>query len=357
MIARGGNGKYSEVPWVAGSAPLDGSPIVIGAIQGVNNASGHFGSIPERRDRVVRVRRRSPRSACETRPVLSQGGSPDSLPSMDHDQSALRARYLKLVKDTLLFSLWPEPATPLTRLNEIKTPARRMALSAVSKALDSRGLEISKRRAISEFEREEGRVWPRYADSMIGRKRMDNLQSCVETVLNERIPGDLIETGVWRGGSCIFMRAILAAYGSTDRRIFVADSFEGLPPPNVGEDAGDRHHTFSSCLGVSREQVEENFRRYDLLDEQVVFLQGWFKDTLPAAPIDHLAVLRLDGDMYGSTMDGLALYDKLASGGFLIIDDYGLPGCKQAIDDFRRDRGVDEELIAIDWTGAYWRKS
>jgi len=191
---------------------------------------------------------------------------------------------------------------------------------------------------------------------MIGKKRMDNLQFCVETVLDEDIPGDFIETGVWRGGSCIFMRALLVAHEVLDRRVFVADSFRGLPTPGVEQDSGDVHHTFNSFFGVSREQVEANFRRYDLLDEQVVFLEGWFKDTLPAAPISELAVLRLDGDMYGSTMDGLALYDKLSSGGFLIIDDYASPGCKQAIDDFRLDRGIAEKMTHIDWTGAFWRK-
>jgi O-methyltransferase len=194
---------------------------------------------------------------------------------------------------------------------------------------------------------------------MIGRKRLNNIQECIETVLTKGVEGDFIETGVWRGGTCIFMRAILAAYGVEDRKVFVADSFEGLPKPSPDEfpeDRGDIHHQYSE-LAVSQEEVEDNFRRYGLLDDNVVFLKGWFKDTLPKAPIEKLAILRLDGDMYESTMDGLNnLYSKLTSGGFCIIDDYGLDGCQKAVDDFRTQHGIDAELKVVDWSGRYWIK-
>ncbi|MGB3682771.1 MAG: TylF/MycF family methyltransferase, partial [Rubrobacteraceae bacterium] len=197
--------------------------------------------------------------------------------------------------------------------------------------------------------------------SMLGFARLDNLRFCVESVIEDDIPGDLIETGVWRGGGTIFMRAILKAYGVTDRTVWVADSFEGLPPPNAEkyvQDAGDIHHTLSH-LAVSLEEVKANFEGYGLLDEQVRFLKGWFRDTLPGAPVEKLAVLRLDGDMYESTMDALTnLYPKLSVGGYLIVDDYGaVQGCKEAVHDYRRDHGVEEEMVAIDWAGVYWRKS
>jgi hypothetical protein len=156
------------------------------------------------------------------------------------------------------------------------------------------------------------------------------------------------------------MRAILAAHGVGERKVFVADSFQGLPKPDVEkypQDGGDSHHLHTPFLGVSRAEVENNFRRYGLLDEQVVFLQGWFKDTLPNAPIDQLAVMRLDGDMYGSTMDALVnLYPKLTPGGFCIIDDYYLPNCKRAVQDYRAQNNIKAEIKEIDWTGCYWRK-
>ncbi|HXP61270.1 MAG TPA: TylF/MycF family methyltransferase, partial [Dongiaceae bacterium] len=209
--------------------------------------------------------------------------------------------------------------------------------------------------------RRQGGAWPRMAHTMIGLKRLNNLQFSVEDVIARGVPGDLIETGVWRGGACIFMRAILKAHGVLDRTVWVADSFEGLPRPSADKypaDAGLRMHT-AKALAVSVEEVKANFKEYGLLDEQVRFLKGWFRDSLPTAPIKHLAVLRLDGDMYESTMDALVnLYPRLSTGGYLIVDDYGaVPGCRQAVEDFRLEHGITEPLREIDWTGSYWQRT
>lgn len=208
--------------------------------------------------------------------------------------------------------------------------------------------------------RRQGLYWPLTAHSMIGRLRMENLQDCMTSVLEENIEGDFIETGVWRGGACIFMRGFLKVHGVNDRQVWAADSFEGLPKPDEDKypkDNGDPHHTYD-FLKVPLEEVMENFKKYDLLDNQVVFLKGWFKDTLPHAPIKKLAVLRLDGDMYGSTMDSLKnLYTKVSIGGYIIIDDYYLPGCNAAVKDFRTEFNIEEPFVNIDASGAcYWRK-
>ncbi len=207
--------------------------------------------------------------------------------------------------------------------------------------------------------REEGIDWPADAESMVGLKRLANIRECVEQSLTDGVPGDLVETGVWRGGSCIYMRGILAAYGDPDRKVWVCDSFEGLPEHDgrYEADIGDQFHTFSE-LAISVEEVQENFSRYGLLDDRVEFLKGWFADTLGEAPIEQIAVLRLDGDMYSSTMDALEpLYDKVSPGGFVIVDDYGaVPACAQAVHDFRDARGITDEIHKVDWTGAYWRK-
>jgi O-methyltransferase len=203
-----------------------------------------------------------------------------------------------------------------------------------------------------------GRDWPSLALSMIGSVRMRNLRYACETVVLDGVEGDFIETGVWRGGACILMKGILEAYGDDQRRVFVADSFAGLPPPDAESfpaDEGDTFHTYSE-LQVSRADVADNFRRYGLLDERVVFLEGWFKDTLPDAPIDRLAVLRLDGDMYESTIEALdALYHKVSYGGFVIIDDYFLPACAKAVTDFRDRYGITTPILPIDGWGTYWR--
>lgn len=228
------------------------------------------------------------------------------------------------------------------------------------RATKGRDIRIVEAAEFDAERREVGKDWPADAESMIGMKRMRNIRQCVESVLADDIAGDLIETGAWRGGATIYMRAILKAYGVTDRTVWVADSFEGLPAHDGRFDAdlGDQHHT-KSDLAISLEQVQANFRRYDLLDEQVKFLKGWFSDTLPTAPIDKLAVLRLDGDMYASTMDALdALYDKVSPGGYVIVDDYGaVPACAKAIHDFMDAHGIKDELVEIDWASVYWRKS
>jgi O-methyltransferase len=203
------------------------------------------------------------------------------------------------------------------------------------------------------------RGWPKVAHSMLGFDRLDNIQRCIESVLKDQIAGDLLEAGVWRGGATILMRAVLKAYGVRDRLVWVADSFAGLPPPDAAypADAESTLHERSE-LAVPLEEVAENFRRYDLLDDQVRFLKGWFSETLPGAPIERLAVLRLDGDMYESTMDTLShLYGKLSVGGYLIVDDYGVvPGCKAAVHDFRDRRRIKEPIVEVDWTAVYWRK-
>ncbi len=209
--------------------------------------------------------------------------------------------------------------------------------------------------------RRDGRDWPPVAHTMIGLKRLENLQYCVEDVLAHDIPGDFIETGVWRGGATIFMRAILKAYDVTDRAVWVADSFAGLPPPSPDaypHDAGSDFYSFEQ-LQVSLSDVQANFAAYGLLDDQVRFLKGWFHDTLPTAPIERLAVLRLDGDMYESTMDALgSLYSKVSVGGYVIVDDYGsIPACRQAVHDFREKHGITETIHEIDWTGAYWQRA
>jgi len=266
--------------------------------------------------------------------------------------------YLDLMKKTLSFTLWPEPPIPITT-PIYKGVFWKMFVSVVSKISHMTRLQICVTQKFSESQRIEGNMWPAYADTMIGLKRLDNLQHCIETVLSQNIEGDLIETGVWRGGACIFMRAVLAAYGIEDRKVFVADSFDGLPKPDAEKypvDKGDKLHT-SAFLAVSQEDVEDNFRKYALLDKQVVFLKGWFKDTLPQAPIDKLSILRLDGDMYGSTMDALEyLYPKLSKGGFCIIDDYNLLTCKSAVEDYRTKQAIDSEVKKIDENSRYWIK-
>jgi hypothetical protein len=163
--------------------------------------------------------------------------------------------------------------------------------------------------------------------------------------LKKGVPGDVIETGVWRGGAVIFMRAVLKAYDVRDRCVWVADSFEGFPRGNSEKypmDVGAQ-----GLMAVSIDEVKSHFADYGLLDDQVKFLKGFFSDTLPVAPIKSLSVVRLNGDQYGSTMDGLTnLYPKLSVGGYSIVDDYGLvPGAPHdAVNEYRKAHNISDPI-------------
>ena len=211
--------------------------------------------------------------------------------------------------------------------------------------------------------RRSGEDWPlQNAQTMVGLDRLDNIQNLAETILVEGIDGDFIETGIWRGGSCIFMRGILDAYNDQTRKVWACDSFEGLPDPDIDkypEDEGTPFHLWNFFLAVSQEEVEANFEKYGLLDDRVVFVKGYFEETLPNIECQKISLMRLDGDQYGSTIVALeSLYPKLSNGGFVIIDDYiSVDACRTAVHDYRKANGIRDEIIQIDWASVYWQKS
>ncbi|MBS0192113.1 MAG: TylF/MycF/NovP-related O-methyltransferase [Phycisphaerales bacterium] len=265
-------------------------------------------------------------------------------------------RYLELLKRCLMRIGMESRYEPLTFQ---RVPSLRRSLYSVLTNILGPRYEIVRRRRASRKDSLEGRKCSYDAESMIGQFRMNNLHDAVRTIMREGVPGDLVEAGVWRGGATIFLRAALWAYGDQTRKVWAADSFEGLPKPNKDIEA-DAGYDLSSVveLSVSLEDVQENFKRYGWLDDRVKFLKGWFKDTLPTAPIESIALLRADGDLYESTMDVLrSLYDKVSPGGFVVIDDYGAwPPCRKAVDEFRAARGITDPIEIIDWSGVYWRK-
>ena len=208
--------------------------------------------------------------------------------------------------------------------------------------------------------REHGRDWPSTALTMVGTRRLHNFRTLIERALQDGIPGDILETGVWRGGACIMARAVLAAHGVTDRRVVLADSFQGLPPGDPDRypaDAGSEFHTFEQ-LAIPAATVRANFQKFGLLDDQVLLIEGFFEQTMPSLPLDRIAVLRLDGDMYSSTMAVLeGAYDKVSPGGWIIIDDYEVVWpCKQAVTDFLASRNLAPTLEPIDGVGVFFHK-
>ena len=272
--------------------------------------------------------------------------------------------YLDLLKRTLTASDYDESYWRVIEgsgkeirvrhpIRSLKAFARQMIL--IARAVFGGSLMLVDRRRPDPAAREEGMDWPCFGYSMAGHKAIDNVRFCVEDVIRNGVPGDFIETGVWRGGMVIYMRALLKVYGVTDRVVWLADSFEGLPAPKSSSDGIDL--SYVSYLKVSLEDVETNFRRFGLLDGQVRFLKGWFCDTLPEAPVERLAILRLDGDMYSSTMDALTgLYHKVSPGGYVIVDDYfSWDSCRAAVTDFLASRNIQVDLQRVDGSRVFWQ--
>jgi O-methyltransferase len=251
------------------------------------------------------------------------------------DVDALRAAYLDLLKLALC---------------DLTGSATTSVGAMPGKAVVSYELHGRDRRL-----RSAGIDWPLHGLTMVGLARLADLQSCVETVVRDRVDGDLIEAGVWRGGASILMRAVLDSLGSTDRTVLVADSFEGFPDTDAAETDGvDYSYEF---LAAPLDEVRGNFARFGY-DRGVEFIPGFFEDTLPQLTDRTFAVVRLDGDSYSATNVGLhSLYPALSPGGYIIIDDYGVvEGCRRAVDDFRSQYGITEPIEQVDWVCVRWRR-
>jgi hypothetical protein len=275
----------------------------------------------------------------------------------------LRSLYLETVKRSVAgltheaaYELRPSAFEPGTRrrLNQALGGVVRVA-----GRLSRQELAIVRR--IDDQRRGEGGPWPLVGETMVGLPRLDHLHACIETVLADEVPGDLVETGVWRGGAAIVMRAVLAAHAIADRSVWVADSFAGVPEPDPDRhpaDANYRLHRYGE-LAVSQARVRASFERYGLLDAQVRFVPGRFRDTLPPLRGHPWALIRLDGDLAEATHDALEnLYGSLAPGGYLIIDDYGaVRACRHAVADFRRRNDVREPIHTIDHSAVFWRRA
>src|SRR4051794_6058926 len=180
------------------------------------------------------------------------------------DQSA--ELYLDLLKKSLTHA---GATTERRAVTATGTGLRQGAKRRLLRELEKRGLAVYRDQPVDPVARAEGRDWPERAETMVGLRRLENLQSCVADVVALQVPGDIVETGVWRGGAMIFARAVLKVLGDTTRVVWCAASFEGLPPPDADAypaDEGDRHSTAKE-LAVSLEDVRANFARYDLLDD------------------------------------------------------------------------------------------
>jgi len=268
--------------------------------------------------------------------------------------------YIELLKKSLIdyHSIGGEQ---LYSLNQVSPSWKIRCLQVIDRILRKRNFGLFKIKMTSEFKRLNGQDWPPQARTMVGLKRLNNVEFCIESILSDDIEGDFVETGVWRGGVIILMKAILDENKVGSRMIWAFDSFKGLPRPDFKkypEDRGNKLHK-EKILQVSLEEVKSNFKIFDINLDGINFIKGWFKNTLPHNKVKNISLLRLDGDLYESTKLALDnLYFKVSKGGYVIIDDYNaFHFCKKAVDDFRMDNGISEPLVSIDLEAVYWRKS
>lgn len=210
--------------------------------------------------------------------------------------------------------------------------------------------------------RRAGRDWPLFGYTMTGDLRVEALRKVIEDALKNNVVGDFIELGVWRGGTSIMAAAVFKAYKQTNRKVWVCDSFEGLP--EAAEGLADKNYwSQMSYLKVSKEQVMHNFQKYGLLNDNIQFVKGFFFDSLPKLRHQQLhsgwklSILRLDGDMYESCLDSIFnLYEFLSVGGYVIIDDWNIPECNEAINEFLRTHSLVPNIVRIDKSAVYWKK-
>lgn len=220
-------------------------------------------------------------------------------------------------------------------------------------------LQTGEKVTLNDYEalKAEGLIDSQNAHTLIGLKRMEQLQTAIETLDREGIAGDLLEAGVLRGGACILMRAVLNALQNTQRTVWVADSFRGFPEAELAAHGIENPEQFNR-QAASLAEVKALFARYQLLDDQVRFLPGFFEETLAEAPVKNLALLRLDSDFYASTACTLKyLYPRVVTGGFVIIDDYYIfEGCRRAVREYRSAHQIKAPVERIDAAAIFWRK-
>lgn len=294
--------------------------------------------------------------------TIAQFVSLGAIAAIEDEDAALRRRYIDLLKRTLANFIYPENELRIEALEERDRGTDWLAYER--RMRDIRYLDEETFESLLHYKREGGN-WKsrpaRFSHTMIGLRRLDNLDYCAAEVVRSGIEGDFMEAGVLQGGAAIFLRGLQVAYGEPHRRMWVADSFAGLPPAQHEHDVAigiDFTEPKQPWLAWPLHAVQDNFRTYGLLSDEVRFIEGWFSETLPHAPIEKLAILRLDADLYESTRDVLVpLYDKVVPGGFIIVDDYhAFEACRRAVDEFRAERGDTAMMRRIDWSGVYWQK-
>jgi O-methyltransferase len=191
--------------------------------------------------------------------------------------------------------------------------------------------------------------------TMVGLPRLRKLVELTKKADETETPGDIVECGTCNGGSGALL-ALSAMPSPFRRRIFLLDSFEGLPAP--GDLDGPEAREWTGACGSNLDNVRTVLRESGVPEERVTIVKGWFRDTLPRLGVERIALLHIDADWYDSVRLVLrSLYDRVEPGGFVVLDDYGYwKGCRQAAHEFLDERGIDVALRDVDGVGAYFQK-
>lgn len=272
--------------------------------------------------------------------------------------TGLVRHYLDVLKGSLLNEYYIENEARLAYLADCSRDGKRFDPAAIQDPRRHLGSKLGQLRR----EREVGRrtakgisaSWMPYAP--MGRARLDHLEGCLDAVRGERVGGDLVTCGTTRGGDAIFMVGYLDAYDML-RNVYVADDFKGpLKTSNAKKRRGqsDEGSDQSGDLNF----IRDAFARFGLLRDRVHFLQGEFDQTLPSAPVQNIALLRVEADTGASTTQALeSLYDRVVVGGWIIVDFFRDKECQRAVEEFRTRREITDTLERIDWGGVCWRKA
>jgi macrocin-O-methyltransferase TylF-like protien len=193
-------------------------------------------------------------------------------------------------------------------------------------------------------------------NTMVGPERIQNLARLAQRIEDDRLPGDVLECGVYKGGTAALL-ARSATHSSLPRTLWLFDVFQGMPPATSAD--GPEAPTWVGNLVSSPQRVQRLLRRVGADLSRVRLVPGLFQDTFPSVRIPQIALLNIDADWYESVKLCLhTFYDSVVPGGFISLDDYGAwPGCRLAVDEFFRLRGLTYPLHRVDSTAHWFQKS
>ncbi len=278
-------------------------------------------------------------------------------------------RYLDLLEGALLNEHYLENEVRLWYLlscAELRREPDLLRLQDPVRSMRSEAEELARSRRVGTFEAD-GQQTVFFPYTIMGRTRLDHLRRCLDVVRSASIAGDLVECETLRGGGAIMMRGYLEAFEMRNRTVWVADRFHTTTPERLAEqgfpteEAGTASEVGGSAGWPAEAMgdlnvVRDGFARFNLLDERVRFLHGAYVETLPSAPIEKIALLRIASVTYADTREVLDhLYPKLADGAFVIVETYADLECRRAVDEFRATNGITSSLEQVDWAAAFWR--